>query len=476
MSGTEKKSSLGLTVLRLLARAVGFVLVLLWRYRLTVVLVVGFGLLARYDGGLAVLAAIWLLCVAASGFFVPDLEPVKNFLLSDFLRAARRRRRDRAQARANEFLTFDGLVPEPKEEGSAYPAYLWDDGEDVATLEVNVNDLPSVTRSAVAQYCEDHKEAFSAALTSAKTQVDGRTRVRFFRTDPLATATRARQTSDVETDFDRFSVRPYVNEDGARPELRFKNVAGVLIGGQTSSGKTASSLATFVPYIVKGSEAGRVELFGIVDGKSGGDWNALEPLSKHGLVKEAADGDLLDFLQRVDELLAAFLTEMKARFALADEKGVAHLWDEPDSVHSLLIVDECQQIFEKLPSSMKEENKLVASITQKTASVIRRGRAVGLTIVLMTQRPSVDSIPAVIRSNCALRIGFKVADSDSSRMIFGTLSDEGFYPHQIKGQDAESTAGIAAIAGESGSPERVRFCYCDTKKKDAEFMVSEICT
>lgn len=472
MASTEKKSSLGLTVLRLLARAVGFVLVLLWRYRLTVVLVVGFGLLARYDGGLAVLAAIWLFCAAVSGFFVPDLEPVKNFLLSDFLRAARRRRRERARVRANEFLTFDGLVPEPKEEGSAYPAYLWDDGEDVATLEVNVNDLPSVTRSAVAQYCEDHKEAFSAAITSAKTQVDGKTRVRFFRTDPLAATTRVRQTSDVETDFDRFSVRPYVNEDGERPELRFKNVSGVLIGGQPSSGKTASSFATFVPYIVKGSEAGRTELFGIVDGKSGGDWNALEPLSKHGLVKEAADGDLLAFLQRVDQLLAAFLAEMKARFALADERGVAHLWDEPDFVHSLLIVDECQQIFERPEPSTKDGNKLVASITQQVASVIRRGRAVGLTIVLMTQRPSVESIPSPIRSNCALRVGFKVASSTESQMIFGSVADEGFYPHKIRGQDTESTAGIAAIAGESGAPERVRFGYCEPA--DMEWMVSEI--
>lgn len=435
-------------------------LLFLWHYRLTVTLTVIFAALARLSVGLAlVVFVIWIALPIVAGTFFPEFVPVKEALLSDFIRAARRKR----QEVANEFLIFDGLV---REQDKLYPAWIHDGG-DVATLFVNVNDLPGVTAAKLAGYCEEHKEKFAAVITSAKTEVDGRTRVRFFRTDPLA-ATRVQSIHDVETDFQRFSVRPYVTETGEKPALQFRNIAGILIGGQTASGKTASSLATFVPYIKKGTAAGKVQLFGIVDGKSGGDWNALEPLSKHGLVKEAADGDLLDFLQRVDELLAAFLVEMKARFALADERGSAHLWDKPDFTHSLIIVDECQQIFEKLPSSMKEENKVIASITQKVASIIRRGRSVGLTIVVMTQRPSVESIPAVIRSNCAVRIGFKVASSTESQMIFGFLSDEGFYPHKISGQN---TAGIAAIAGETGPPERVRFGYCEPE--DVLRMVNE---
>ncbi len=57
-------------------------------------------------------------------------------------------------------------------------------------------------------------------------------------------------------------------------------------------------------------------------------------------------------------------------------------------------------------------------IESRIIRLVQKSRACGIHLILATQRPSVDCITGLIKSNLPTRIGFKVNSFDDSRTIF----------------------------------------------------------
>ena len=122
--------------------------------------------------------------------------------------------------------------------------------------------------------------------------------------------------------------------------------------------------------------------------------------------------------KRAMQALQYCLCEMERRYALLDSMGVRDI-----STYNKRIVER-HIATEKLPYIIvviDEFADLMATTGKQLESVLARlaamSRAVGIHLVLATQRPSIDVITGLIKANIPSRIAFMVASKTDSRII-----------------------------------------------------------
>ncbi len=175
----------------------------------------------------------------------------------------------------------------------------------------------------------------------------------------------------------------------------------LLIAGTTGSGKTVcvnsiimSILFNAAPHEVK---------FLIIDPK-------MVELSNYSALPHALCPAITD-PKKVAPALNWVVGEMQSRYVALSKEGVRNI----KSYHAkgkkmpyiVIIVDE-------LADLMQVAARQVESAITRLAQL---SRAVGIHLILATQRPSVDVITGVIKANFSARISFKVASKVDSRTV-----------------------------------------------------------
>lgn len=186
----------------------------------------------------------------------------------------------------------------------------------------------------------------------------------------------------------------------------------LLVAGTTGSGKSICLSTLIVSLLYKyGPEELR---FILVDPKQ------VEFISYDKLPHLMINEIIYDVDKAIKALNWA-IKEMERRYALfkeMTEKGIAtkslteynaHLPEGEEKLPKIVI------ILDEFGDLMLQAKK---DIESRIIRLVQKARACGIHLILATQRPSVDCITGLIKSNLPTRIGFKVNSFDDSRCIF----------------------------------------------------------
>jgi DNA segregation ATPase FtsK/SpoIIIE, S-DNA-T family len=195
----------------------------------------------------------------------------------------------------------------------------------------------------------------------------------------------------------------------------------VLIAGSTGSGKSVAINAMIMSILFKSTpeqvrmilvDPKRVEL-GMYEGIP----HLFTPIITEAKLAANALRNAVREMERRLKLLAANHVRNIDQFNKLFENGSQYLFDDPDQEplpYIVIIIDELADLM------MLDRANVEESITR----LAQMARAVGIHLVLATQRPSVDVITGTIKANVPTRMSFRLATKVDSRTIIDSNGAE----------------------------------------------------
>ena len=216
----------------------------------------------------------------------------------------------------------------------------------------------------------------------------------------------------------------------------------LLVAGATKQGKSVglNAIVTSLLYAKHPSELKLV----FIDPKMV-EFSAYAHLLKHYLAvlpcndeREEMDNAIVKKADKADKILRSLCIEMDNRYELLSKASVPNIktYNEkyrnrkllPTDGHRFLpyivtIIDEYADLTMSVGGS-GDAKAVARSITTSIIRLAQKGRAAGLHVVLATQRPSVDLITVLIKTNFPIRIAFRVVSRTDSSTILGSPGAE----------------------------------------------------
>ncbi|WP_406730112.1 FtsK/SpoIIIE domain-containing protein [Streptomyces sp. NBC_01794] len=266
---------------------------------------------------------------------------------------------------------------------------------------VRAKTLPQVGLEEYQKAARFLADAWRCTRVSVLPDGPGRVVIRGVRSDPLTTPTGHRPTGRPPTDLTRWELG--VDEYAAKVCVSLANVPGVTVAGTPGSGKT-SAVNKFVCDFAPSP--------------------AVQIATADGKVSRASEGDYADLVKRMfafcgddlDEANALFkrLVELRRRRSstIRDVLGVKNIWHvdpSPQWPLTVLIIDEAHTFFREYKGSDAETKRLGALTAENARLVedlVKKGRSVGILVILISQKTTGDALPTFIRDVCPIGLSF----------------------------------------------------------------------
>ncbi|MGP4004013.1 cell division protein FtsK [Streptomyces sp. 8N706] len=249
-----------------------------------------------------------------------------------------------------------------------------------------------------------------------------------------------------------FKPVPYGTDPRGRAVSFELMYANFLVGAMPGRGKTfALRILLLAAAMDPTAELHTFEL------KGTGDFSAFEPISHSygsgpgddATVEACVDaleyvyGELDRRARVINGLPKDICPENKVTPQLAAKKSLG--------LHPLVMtIDECQEVF--------THERLGKRAAELATAIIKRGRALGVILLLGTQRPDADSLPKAISANVGIRFCLQVMGQPENDMVLGTsMYKNGIRATSFTAEDL----GIGYLVGAGPNPQIVRSYYID---------------
>ena len=136
-------------------------------------------------------------------------------------------------------------------------------------------------------------------------------------------------------------------------------------------------------------------------------WAVNEMERRYKLLAEQKLRDIKSYNQMIN-------SKSSRKIPVADDEGVPHNTEDGAMPYIVIVIDELADL---MMVAAKDVEALIVRLAQKA-------RAVGIHLVLATQRPSVNVITGLIKANVPARIAFTVASQVDSRTILDVMGAE----------------------------------------------------
>ncbi len=202
----------------------------------------------------------------------------------------------------------------------------------------------------------------------------------------------------------------------------------LLVAGATKQGKTVAinSIVASLLYSKRPEEL----KFVFIDPKGCG-FSAYGRLGGQYLVSIPGENPIVQTTVQADKTLAALCEEMEVRYSHLGGCGIGNIveYNKQASTRGgrwpyiVTIVDEYADL--AIPAGRdKESRNMSHRITESIFRLAQKGRAVGIHIILSTQRPSKKVITDSIKATFPTRIAVRTVTRSDARTIIGTSGAE----------------------------------------------------
>jgi S-DNA-T family DNA segregation ATPase FtsK/SpoIIIE len=225
-------------------------------------------------------------------------------------------------------------------------------------------------------------------------------------------------SAEAQADPDPMKVALGKDISGRNRLLKLDELPHVIIAGATGAGKS-SCINALVTSIMMRAKPEEVRLI-LVDPKRVelGQYNAVPHLLTRVITNPKKAADALQWA----------VQEMDRRYQLLADAGVRDISSYREKWDAGGIEEEGFDRFPYIVIIVDELNDLMMvagrTVEDSVVRIAQMARAVGIHLVLATQRPSVNVITGVIKANVPSRLAFSVASQTDSRVIIDSAGAE----------------------------------------------------